>query len=162
MARRHFFPSDDDERRLHGLMSALPQRMPSAAFRARLLAATRSTWPRRVEGRRWGGVRCDVAISASVLAGAAMLTLAPVALVVGVFVLDAGVAVKGLAHACVLLVEWLSAGLSLWDVVARAAAASGAALASPTGTLVLVGGVLTASLALAGLSRVLPGEQGDM
>jgi hypothetical protein len=40
--------------------------------------------------------------------------------------------------------------------------ATGNAVASPTGTLLLIAGVLTASLALAGLSRVLPGEQGEL
>jgi hypothetical protein len=62
----------------------------------------------------------------------------------------------------VLLVQWLSAGLSMWDVLARAARITGAAVASPIGTFILLGGVLTASLALAGLSRVLPGERGEL
>ena len=108
------------------------------------------------------GVRSELAVSAGVLIGAAALTLAPVALLVVAFFLDAGVVVKGLARGCVVLVEWLSAGLSLWDLTARVAVAAGNAVASPTGTLLLIAGVLTASLALAGLSRVLPGEQGEL
>jgi hypothetical protein len=35
-------------------------------------------------------------------------------------------------------------------------------MASPAGTMVLLGGILTAWLALAGLTRVMPGEQGDV
>jgi hypothetical protein len=112
--------------------------------------------------RERAGVRSELAVSAGVLIGAAALTLAPVALLVVAFVLDAGVVVKGLARGCVVLVEWLSAGLSLWDLTARVAVAAGNAVASPTGTLLLIAGVLTASLALAGLSRVLPGEQGEL
>jgi hypothetical protein len=50
----------------------------------------------------------------------------------------------------------------MWDVLARAARITGAAVASPIGTFILLGGVLTASLALAGLSRVLPGERGEL
>ena len=56
----------------------------------------------------------------------------------------------------------MNAGVSFWDLLARMGYALGTAVASPTGTVMLLGGVLTASLALAGLSRVLPSEQGDV
>ena len=153
---------EEQDRLARALIAGVPRREPSAAFRRRLLAATRAGWP--VPGRfhERGGVRSELAVSAGVLLGAAALTLAPVALLVVAFFLDAGVVVKGLARGCVVLVEWLSAGLSLWDLTARVAVTAGNAVASPTGTLLLVAGVLTASLALAGLSRVLPGEQGEL
>jgi hypothetical protein len=152
---------EDQDRLARALLAGLPRRAPSAAFRSRLLAATRAEWP-AMRLRERTGVRSELAVSAGVLIGAAALTLAPVALLVVAFFLDAGVVVKGLARGCVVLVEWLSAGLSLWDLTARVAVATGNAVASPTGTLLLIAGVLTASLALAGLSRVLPGEQGEL
>jgi hypothetical protein len=152
---------EDQDRLARSLLAGLPRREPSAAFRRRLLAATRAEWP-AMRLRERAGVRSELAVSAGVLIGAAALTLAPVALLVVAFFLDAGVVVKGLARGCVVLVEWLSAGLSLWDLTARIAVAAGNAVASPTGTLLLIAGVLTASLALAGLSRVLPGEQGEL
>jgi len=153
---------EDQDRFARALMAGLPRREPSAAFRRRLLAATRAEWPVSVRLRERTGFRSELAVSAGVLIGAAALTLAPVALPVVAFFLDAGVVVKGLARGCVVLVEWLSAGLSLWDLTARVAVTAGNAVASPTGTLLLIAGVLTASLALAGLSRVLPGEQGEL
>lgn len=153
---------EDQDQVARVLLAGLPRREPPAAFRRRLLAATRAEWPVPGRLRRGAGVRSELALSAGVLIGAAALTLAPVALVVIAFFLDAGVVVKGLARGCVVLVEWLSAGLSLWDLTARVAVAAGNAVASPTGTLLVVGSVLTASLALAGLSRVLPGKQGEL
>jgi hypothetical protein len=154
--------ADDDDRRARVLLAGIARREPSAAFRKRLLAATRTAWPGATRPPQWAGARTEMVLSAGVLLGAALLTLASVALVVVAFALDAGVVVKGLARGCVMLVEWVSAGLSLWDVTARAAVAAGNALATPTGTMFVVASVLTASLALAGLSRVLPGEQGDV
>jgi hypothetical protein len=153
---------EDQDRLARALLAGLPRREPSAAFRRRLLAAARAEWPVAGGLRERTGVRSELAVSAGVLIGAAALTLAPVALLVIVFFLDAGVVVKGMARGCVMLVQWLSAGLSLWDLAARVAVATGNAVASPTGTLLLVAGVLTAALALAGLSRVLPGEQGEL
>ena len=94
--------------------------------------------------------------------GAALLALVPVVPVIAAFFLDAGIVIRGLTHGCVMLVEWLSAGVSVWDLLARSSVVLGSALASPAGTLVLLGGVLTASLALAGLSRVLPRQEGDV
>ena len=154
--------ADRDERALGAMINALPKRAPSAAFSARLLAATRQAWPVGVEARFWGSARSELAISAGVVGGAAMLTLIPVALIAAAFIFDASIVVNGTARACVLLVQWLSAGLSTWDVMARAARITAAAVASPAGTFILLGGVLTASLALAGLSRVLPGERGEL
>jgi hypothetical protein len=162
MDGRYAMTPDEEDRRARALLAHLPAREPSLAFRRRLLAATRTAWPQPHRARQFAGMRSELAVSAGVLIGAAGLTLAPVALVVVAFFLDAGVVVKGLARGVVALVEWVSAGLSLWDLTARAASAAGTALVSPTGTLLIVAGVLTASLALAGLSRVLPGEQGEL
>jgi hypothetical protein len=153
---------DREEQALGALMSTLPRRMPSPALSSRLLAATRHAWPAGADGRFWSATRSELAISAGVVCGAALLTLIPFALVAAAFIFDASIVVNGTARACVLLVQWLSAGLSMWDVLARAARITGAAVASPIGTFILLGGVLTASLALAGLSRVLPGERGEL
>jgi hypothetical protein len=153
---------DRDEQALGMLMSALPRRMASAGFSSRLMTATRQAWPAGADGRFWNTARSELAISAGVVGGAALLTLIPVALIAAAFIFDASIVVNGTARACVLLVQWLSAGLSLWDVLARTARIIAAAIASPIGTFILLGGVLTASLALAGLSRVLPGERGEL
>jgi hypothetical protein len=153
---------DRNDQALGMLMTSLPRRMPSAAFSSRLMTATRQAWPAGADGRFWNTARSELAISAGVVGGAALLTLIPVAIIAAVFIFDASIVVNGTARACVLLVQWLSAGLSLWDVLARAARITAAAVASPIGTFILLGGVLTASLALAGLSRVLPGERGEL
>ena len=153
---------DREEQALDALMTALPRRIASPAFSSRLMTATRHAWPSGAEGRFWNSTRSELAISAGVVGGAALLTLIPVALIAAAFIFDASVVVNGTARACVLLVQWLSAGLSMWDVLARAARIIAAAIASPIGTFILLGGVLTASLALAGLSRVLPCERGEL
>jgi hypothetical protein len=163
MNRVEFSPNrDHEDRALDALMAALPRRTASTDFSARLLAATRTAWPAGIETRFWNTARSELAVSAGVLVGAALLTLVPVVVVAAAFVFDANIVVGSVARACVLLVEWLSAGLSVWDVLARTARIVGAALASPVGTFMLLGGVLTASLALAGLSRVMPGKQGEL
>jgi hypothetical protein len=153
---------DREEEALNALMTALPRRVASPGFSSRLMAATWQAWPSGADGRFWNTARSELAISAGVVGGAAVLTLIPVALIAAAFIFDASIVVNGTARACVLLVQWLSAGLSMWDVLARAARITGAAVASPIGTFILLGGVLTASLALAGLSRVLPGERGEL
>jgi len=153
--------ADDDDRRMRAVFLAVPRRMPSTALRARLLAATRPAWPVAAEARDWV-VGSELVVSGGVVIGAALLALLPVVAVVAAFFLDAGIVIRGLTHGCVMLVEWLSAGVSVWDLLARTSVVLGSALLSPAGTLVLLGGVLTASLALAGLSRVLPRQEGDV
>ena len=160
--RDHPPNGDREDEALSALMRALPRRVASPGFSSRLMAATRRAWPPGADGRFWNTARSELAISAGVVGGAAVLTLIPVALIAAAFIFDASIVVNGTARACVLLVQWLSAGLSMWDVLARAARITGAAVASPIGTFILLGGVLTASLALAGLSRVLPGERGEL
>jgi hypothetical protein len=160
--RDHPPNGDREEEALTALMTALPRRVASPGFSSRLMAASRQVWPSGADGRFWNTARSELAISAGVVGGAAVLTLIPVALIAAAFIFDASIVVNGTARACVLLVQWLSAGLSMWDVLARAARITGAAVASPIGTFILLGGVLTASLALAGLSRVLPGERGEL
>jgi hypothetical protein len=78
------------------------------------------------------------------------------------FVFDTGAAVEAVARGVVWLVGWMTAGVSLWDVLGRAGRIAATAMTSPAGTMVLLGGILTALLALAGLSRVMPVEQGDV
>jgi hypothetical protein len=163
MEHRDLSPNwESEEQALAALITALPRRMASPGFSSRLMTATRQAWPSGADGRFWNTARSELAISAGVVGGAAVLTLIPVAVIAAAFIFDASVVVNGTARVCVLLVQWFSAGLSMWDVLARAARITGAAVASPVGTFILLGGVLTASLALAGLSRVLPGERGEL
>jgi hypothetical protein len=157
MSTRPRHDRDAADRAWDAAMASVPRRLPSVALRARLLAATRHAWP--VPQR---GVRAEVAVTAGVVATAAGLTLAPVLLVTLLFVFDTGAAVEGVARGVVWLVGWLTAGASLWDVLGRAGRIAATAMTSPAGTWVLLGGILTAWLALAGLSRVMPVEQGDV
>jgi hypothetical protein len=140
-------------------MVAVPRREPSPAFSRRLLDATRAGWPMAAAPAR---MQADVAVTAGVIAGAAALTVAPVAVIAALFVLDTGAAVEGVARGFVWLVGWMTAGVSIWEVLARAGRIVAAAMASPAGTMVLIGGILTAWLALAGLTRVMPTERGDV
>ena len=147
---------DPADRAWHALMADVPRRGPSSLFSARLLESTRAYWP---QTRRR---HAEVAVTAGVVAGAAALTLTPVLIVAALFVFDTGAAVEGVARGFVWLVGWLTAGVSLWEVLGRAGRIAATAMASPAGTVVLIGGILTAWLALAGLSRVMPVEQGDV
>lgn len=156
MSGAHRDPADHAWQKL---FAELPRRAPSADFRQRLLQATRPAWPTAPVAAEPVGLRTELAVTAGVIAGAAGLTLAPVALVAALFVVDTGVVVEAVARLCVWLVSWLSAGVSVWDVLARASRVTAAAMTSPAGTMVLIGGVLTAWVALAGLSRIIPAER---
>ena len=149
-------PGDRVERAWQSLMAEVPRRRPSADFTARLLAATRTEWPQRA------GMRAEVAVTAGVVAGAAALTLGPVLVIAALFVFDTGAAVEAVARSFVWLVGWLTAGVSIWEVFGRVGRIVATAMTSPAGTVVLIGGIFTAWLALAGLSRVMPIEQGDV
>ncbi len=159
MARIPADSHDPAERAWHALLARAPRREPPPDFQARLLAATRASWPVAGDVVAMPGVRGELAVTAGVLAGAAALTAAPVLIVVALFVFDAGVVVEGVARTCVWLVSWLSTGVSVWDVLTRAGRVAAAAMTSPAGTLLLLGGTLTAWLALVGLSRLLPVER---
>lgn len=151
----------DDEEHWHRLLSGVPRRVPPVEFTARLMTASRVAWP-SPRRRRVAGVQPEVAVTAGVVTGAALLTLLPVGIVALFFLLDAGAIVAGLARVFVMTVDWLSAGMSVWDVLGRTGRLVGAAIASPTGTAVMVAGFLTASLALAALNRLLPNERGEL
>ena len=140
-------------------MAEVPRRGPSAAFGARLLESTRVHWP---QARPHTSLHAELAVSAGVVAGAAALTLTPVLVVAALVVFDTGAAVEGVARGFVWLVGWLTAGVSLWEVLGRVGHIAATAMASPAGTMVLIGAILTAWLALAGLSRVMPVERGDL
>jgi len=150
---------DPADRAWQALMADVPRRGPSSAFSARLLESTRVHWP---QAKTQTSLHAELAVTAGVVAGAAALTLAPVLVVAALFVFDTGAAVEGVARAFVWLVGWLTAGVSLWEVLGRVGRIAATAMASPAGTMVLIGGILTAWLALAGLSRVMPVEQGDV
>ncbi len=140
-------------------MAEVPRRGPSSAFGARLLESTRVHWP---QTRPQTSLHAELAVTAGVVAGAAALTLTPVLVVAALVVFDTGAAVEGVARGFVWLVGWLTAGVSLWEVLGRVGHIAATAMASPAGTMVLIGAILTAWLALAGLSRVMPVEQGDL
>lgn len=148
---------DPSDRAWDAVLAHVPRRQPATGSTARLLAATRVAWPAPERG-----LRTELALSAGVVATAAGLTLAPVLLIVMLFVFDTGTAVESLARGVVWLVSWLTAGVSLWDVLGRVGRIAATAMTSPAGTMVLLGGILTAWLALAGLSRVMPMERGDV
>ncbi len=156
MSARSRHPGDPEDRAWQALLAGVPRRGPSADFSTRLLAATRAHWPQPA------GVRADLAVTAGVIAAAAALTLGPVLIVAALFVVDTGAAVEAVARGFVWLVGWLTAGVSIWEVLGRMGRLVGRAMASPTGTMVLIGGILTAWLALAGLTRVMPVERGDV
>jgi hypothetical protein len=157
MSRRPRHDRDAADRAWDAVLANVPRRQPSLELRGRLLSATRSVWPAPQRT-----ARAELAVTAGVVATAAGLTLAPVLLVALLFVFDTGAAVETVARGVVWLVGWLTAGVSLWDVLGRAGRIAATAMTSPAGTLVLLGGILTAWLALAGLSRVMPMEQGDV
>ena len=157
MSGRRRNDRDAADRAWDALLAHVGRREPSPAFSARLLAATRPDWP--VAER---GMRAELTVTAGVVVTAAGLTLAPVLLIATLFVFDTGAAVEAVARGVVWLVSWLTAGVSLWDVLGRAGRLTATAMTSPAGTMVLLGGILTAWLALAGLSRVMPMERGDV
>jgi hypothetical protein len=149
-------PRDPEDRAWQALLAGVPRRRAPAEFSTRLLAATRAHWPEPVS------LRAEMAVTAGVIAAAAALTLGPVLIVAALFIFDTSRAVEAVARGFVWLVGWLTAGVSIWEVLGRAGRLVARAMASPTGTLVLIGGILTAWLALAGLTRVMPVEQGDV
>lgn len=159
--RNERYESREDEARWHGLLALIPRRTPPPDLTARLLAASRPAWPATRELQP-AAASTEVAVTAGVLTGAAMLTLGPVAIVLGFFFLDTGLIVSSVARLFVFTVDWLNAGVSIWDVLSRAARIAAAAISSPAGTILVAGGLLTASLALAGLSRWLPNERGEI
>lgn len=150
---------DSADRRWHALLTDVPRRQASRGFSRRLLRATRADWPVEAPAE---GLRAQFAVTLGVVVGAAALTLAPVLVVAALFVFDAGVVVEATARGFVWLVGWLTAGVSLWEVAGRVGRIAATAMASPAGTMVLIGGILMAGFALAGLTRVLPIEQGDV
>jgi len=154
-------PRAGQEAQWHGLLALVPRRTPPAHLTARILAATRPAWPATPRAQDVGA-STEVAVTAGVLTGAALLTLGPVAVVLAFFFLDTGLIVGSIARLFVFTVDWLNTGVSIWDVLSRAARIVGAAIASPAGTVIMAGGLLTASLALAGLSRWLPHERGEV
>ena len=150
---------DAADLRWHTLLAGVSRREASRGFSNRLLRATRAEWPAAVPAE---GLRTEFAVTVGVIAGAAALTLAPVLVIAALFVFDTGAAVEGIARGFVWLVGWLTAGVSLWEIAGRVGRVAATAMTSPAGTMVLIGGILTACLALAGLTRVMPVERGDV
>ncbi|HXE81278.1 MAG TPA: hypothetical protein VNK41_11035, partial [Vicinamibacterales bacterium] len=103
--------------------------------------------------------RSEIWVTASLLLGALALTAAPLTVVAGLFMIDPGRVIAGLARACVRIGEWLNTGASIWGVLIRAGAAVGEAALSPTVSIVLTAALLIASMALVVLNRYLPTER---
>jgi hypothetical protein len=134
---------------LHGVSRAVP----SPELSHRLLSLATTVRPERA------GRRSDRLIALSVIGGALVMTLLPVGVLGVLFVVDAGRTVSWLARACVWVTELLSAGVSIWSVLARTGGGLGRAAASPVGSLVLTLTLLLASSALLALNRFLPEER---
>jgi hypothetical protein len=149
------------DRAMRGLFTALPRELPPPGLSARIADATRLAWPSRVPVPTGGRARTDVAVTAGVLGGAAALTLMPAAVLIALLFFDAGALVTWLAHASVWAIEWMRAGVSVWNVLGNAGRVLQHVAESPAGTAVLLGGVLTASLALVGLNRLMPDERSE-
>jgi hypothetical protein len=147
--------ADEADRADAALREALrgaPRRGPTPALSARLMRlAAHAAAPARGVSERL--------VVAGVVAAALAMTLMPVGVVVGLFVLDAARIVSWIARACVLLTDWLNAGVSIWTLLARSGGALGHAANSPIGSAALTITLLVASMALLVLNRYLPTER---
>jgi hypothetical protein len=139
---------------LRDAFEAVPRRHPSPGLTERLMrsAMVRPAPPAtpKVSERT---------VAAGVVAAALGMTLMPVAVVGALFVFDAARIVSWIARACVWLTDWLNAGLSIWELLARSGGALGHAANSPIGSAALTITLLIASMALLVLNRYLPTER---
>ncbi len=132
-------------------MRGVVRHAPSPALSSRLMKAARVPAPRRRASERF--------VALGVVGGAAVMTLLPVTVVVAFFIADAGRVVSWLAHVCVLLTEWLNAGVSIWTVVGRTGSVLGRIVSGQVGGVLLTVTLLIASSALLALNRFLPEER---
>lgn len=133
-------------------MRGVLRHVPPPALSAQLLqsaAAPRALLEARTE--RW--------IGAGLVALALVMTILPVAVVVGLLVTDAGRVVTSIARVCVWMTGWLSAGVSIWSVLSVTGEGLSQAASSPAMSAVLTIGLVLASSALLALNRYLPGER---
>jgi hypothetical protein len=153
-AAEHAENADRADAALHDAFEGVARRVPSAALTERLMrsAVVRPVAPAvpAVSERT---------IAAGVVAAALGMTLMPVGVVVALFVFDAARVVSWIARACVLLTDWLNAGVSIWTLLARSGGALGHAANSPVGSAALTITLLVASMALLALNRYLPAER---
>ena len=138
---------------LHAAMRRVSRAEPGPDLSARLLRLAATVRPQRARART------DRLIALSVIGGALAMTLLPVSVLGVLFVVDAGRTVTWLARACVWVTEWLSAGVSIWSVLAHTGGGLGRAAGSPVGSIALTLTLLLASSALLALNRFLPEER---
>jgi hypothetical protein len=145
--------ADRADTALRDAFEGVPRRPPSAALSDRLMRAAlvRPVAPARTVSER--------AVAAGVVAAALGMTLMPIGIVVALFVFDAARIVSWIARGCVLLTDWLNAGVSIWTLLARSGGALGHAANSPIGSAALTITLVVASTALLVLNRYLPTER---
>ena len=138
---------------LRDAFAALPRRMPTVAVSERLMrtAEVRPPAPSSTVSERM--------VAAGVVAAALGMTLMPVGVVLALFVFGAPRIVSWIARGCVLLTDWLNAGVSIWTLLARSGGAIGQVANSPIGSVALTVTLLVASMALLALNRYLPAER---
>jgi hypothetical protein len=144
--------NDAADEALGAAMRGVVRRAPDPALTARLMQAAGA----RVGARRRASERL---VALGVVGGAAVMTLLPIAVVAVFFIADAGRVVTWLAHVCVLLTEWLNAGVSIWTVISRTGSVLGRVASGQVGSVLLTVTLLVASSALLALNRFLPEER---
>lgn len=140
---------------LREAFASVPRRQPAADLHERLLSA--ATAARQAPARRWS----ERWVAAGLVLAALGLTAAPLAVIAGFFFVSPARVASGVARACLWLTEWMNAGASIWALMTRIGEALGTAAASPTGSSLLTGALLVASMALLMLNRYLPAERSE-
>jgi len=143
---------DRAEAALGRAMRGVLRHAPPPALSAQLLQAAAA--PRALLE-----ARSERLIAAGLVGLALVMTVLPVAVVVGLLVSDAGRIVTSIARVCVWLTDWLSAGVSIWSVLSLTGEGLGHAVSSPAASAIMTIGLVLASSALLALNRYLPGER---
>jgi hypothetical protein len=138
---------------LREAFAAVPRRPPSVALHDRLLqlSAASGMGARRRHSERW--------VAAGVILAAFAFTVTPLAIIVGLFLINPGRVAAGVAQACVWLSEWVNAGASVWTLATQTGNALGMAAASPSGSMMLTVSLIIASTALVALNRYMTLER---
>lgn len=142
--------ADQVDDALRDLFTAVPRLEPTPELSRRLMLLAARPVPETAS---------EKFVVMGLLVAALGMTLLPVAVLLGLFVYDAGGVVAGIARTCVWLTEWMTTGVSTWGVVSRVGHGLGYAANSPTGSAALTITLLIASSALLVLNRYLPAER---
>jgi hypothetical protein len=131
----------------------VPRRSPSVALHDRLLQMTvsRRAGMQRRQSETW--------VAAGVILAAFAFTVTPLAIIVGLFLINPGRVAASVAQTCVWLSEWVNAGASVWTLAAQTGTALGRAAASPSGSMMLTMSLIIASTALLALNRYMTVER---